>query len=145
MKNLIKYLWIMIFLLPACTPEDPGDTDPGDTADPTHGLIVFEFQTPDIDLPSGKIHRVDLSLARTADSLYRKQFISAANVSDLKQSYSFVLLPGRYFYQAGVSCTAKGDSCNYAGFPGGYLSIWWTMGWVDVDAGKTYSKNIIFQ
>jgi hypothetical protein len=145
MKDTIKYILILIFVLTGCNPTDPGDDTPGDVADPTHGLIVFEFQMPDLDLPAGKLHKVDLSLARTADSLYRKQFISAANVSDLKQSYSFALLPGRYYYQAGVSCAARGDSCYYAGFPGGYLSIWWTMGWVDVDAGKTYTKNVIFQ
>jgi len=145
MKVAIKYLWILILLIAGCNPDDPGNTGTGDTANPTHGLIVFDFQIPDIDLPANKLHRVDLSLARTADSLYRKQYISAANVSDLKQSYSFVLLPGRYFYQAGVDCTARGDSCYYAGFPGGYLSIWWTMGWVDVEAGKTFTKNIIFQ
>ncbi len=143
----IKYCFLLIsaLVLAACDPADPGTTGDSELFKPTHGTIVFEFAIPDLDVSDKNLHRVDLSLARTADSLYRKMYISAANVSDVKQSYSFALLPGRYFYQAGISCSAGGDSCLYAGFPGGSLSIWWTMGWVDVEVGKSFTKNIIFQ
>jgi hypothetical protein len=29
--------------------------------------------------------------------------------------------------------------------PGGQLSIWWTSGWIDIEKGKTLSRNLAFQ
>ncbi len=145
MKFTSCFILISVLVLIACDPTKTDTTGESEFFKPTHGTLVFDFKIPDLDVSDKNLHRVDLSLARTADSLYRKMYVSAANVSDLKQSYTFVLLPGRYFYQAGISCSAGGDTCLYAGFPGGNLSVWWTMGWVDVEVGKSFAKNIIFQ
>lgn len=143
-KQLLFGLGFIIALF-GCDPDSPG-TGPGDGGlDPVYGRVDFNFPIPTSSLPAGKIRRVDLSLALTIDSLYRQQYCTAANVTDYKQVYSFSLLPGRYFYQAGVTCTCGGDSCLYAGFPGGQMSVWWTSGWVDVIKGKVVTKNLIFQ
>ena len=145
MKTIRLLSLILFFFSISCNPDEP-IVDPGtDLADPTHGRIDFDFILPAVKLPDGKVHRVDLSLAKSLDSLYRKQFCTAANVSDYKQVYSFSLIPGRYFYQAGVTCTCGGDSCLYGGFPGGQLSVWWTSGWVDVEKGKVFSRKLVFQ
>lgn len=140
-------LLILAFLcaIGSCNPDDPG-TDPGTVIESqTYGSVDFNFAMPVLNLPDKGLHRVDLSLAKSLDSLYKKQFCNAANVSDYKSIYRFTLLPGRYFYQAGITCTCQADSCLYAGFPGGKLTIWWTSGWVDVEIGKVFSKNLIFQ
>jgi hypothetical protein len=143
--KLIKRTLILALMVVACSPvEFPTDIVNG-ISNPDYGTIEFDFVLPNVKLPEQKIHRVNLSLARSLDSLYRKSFCSAANVSDFKQKYSFSLLPGRYFYQAGVTCSCGGDSCLYGGFPGGQLSIWWTSGWVDVEKGKVFSQKLNFQ
>ncbi|MFA6127889.1 MAG: hypothetical protein WC699_11330 [Bacteroidales bacterium] len=145
MKKLKLFMIIVICTFGSCNPDIPG-TDTGEQIiDPKYGRIEFDFKVPELDLPDKGLHRVDLSLARSMDSLYRKEFCNAANVSDYKEKYTFVLLPGRYFYQAGIACTCQADSCLYAGFPGGQLSVWWTSGWVDVEKGKVFSKNLNFQ
>jgi len=145
MKRPGFILMIIFFLVGACDP-DILPTDTGqDISNPAYGSVVFDFVLPKLKLPDKNLHRVDLSLANTMDSLYRKQFSHAANVSDYKVKYTFSLLPGRYFYQAGITCTCQGDSCLYGGFPGGQLSIWWTSGWVDIEAGKVFSKSLNFQ
>jgi hypothetical protein len=145
MKTFRIVTLILLLFSVSCNPDEPV-IDPGtEIADATHGRVEFDFVLPAVKLPDGKVHRVDLSLSRSLDSLYRKVFCNAANVSDYKQLYSFTLLPGRYFYQAGVTCTCGGDSCLYGGFPGGQLSVWWTSGWVDVEAGKVFSRKLNFQ
>ncbi|MFH0760330.1 MAG: hypothetical protein V2A67_02350 [Bacteroidota bacterium] len=132
-------------MIASCNPEVLPTDDGTDILNPLYGSVVFDFGLPELSVPDKNIHRVDLSLAKTLDSLYRKQFCTAANVSDYKQKYTFTLLPGRYFYQAGITCTCQGDSCLYGGFPGGQLSIWWTSGWVDIVKGKTIDQNILFK
>lgn len=142
----IKILILILFgVMVSCTPDTPPIDDGTGLADPRFGSITFDFTLPKLNLPDKGLHRVDLSLARTLDSLYRKQFCNAANVSDYKQNYTFTLLPGRYFYQAGFTCTCQADSCLYAGFPGGQLSIWWTSGWVDVEKGKAINRKLNFK
>ncbi len=117
-----------------------------DVYESPYGSIEFDFAMPDhLTIPLRGIHRIDLSISSTADSLYRKEYLTCANVSDYQQKYSFSLLPGRYFYQAGITCTFGGDTCLYGGFPGGQNSTWWAMGWVDVEKGKSFTKNIVFQ
>ena len=145
MKLLRLFILVLIGVSGSCNPDDPGILPGDNISDPRYGTIEFNFTLPKLDLPDKGVHRVDLSLAKSMDSLYRKMFCNAANVSDYKQKYSFVLLPGRYFYQAGITCTCLADSCLYAGFPGGQLTIWWTSGWVDIEKGKAFSKNLNFQ
>ena len=145
MNKLKLLIIIVIVAIGSCNTDDPEPNLITDNVDPRYGTMEFDFIVPKLKLPDKGLHRVDLCLAKTMDSLYRKQFCNAANVSDYKQKYTFVLLPGRYFYQAGITCTCQADSCLYAGFPGGQLSIWWTSGWVDVEQGKVYSKKLNFQ
>jgi hypothetical protein len=145
MRKLKLLLFILIGLVASCNPDELPTDDTSDKSNPAYGIVEFDFAMPDLNLPDKNLHRVDLSLAKTYDSLFRKEFCSAANTSDYKQKYSFSLLPGRYYYQAGITCTCQADSCLYAGFPGGQLSIWWTTGWFDVEKGKVYTKKIVFK
>ena len=144
MKLFRLILFLLLGTLLSCNSDEiqPSDDVAGD---PAYGSIIFNFAMPSTKLPAKSLRRVDLSLAKTADSLYRKEFYSSANVSDYKLNYSFTLLPGRYFYQAGITCTSQGDSCTYGGFPGGRLSVWWVMGYVDIEKGKSFTKNLIFK
>jgi hypothetical protein len=145
MKHVKLFTLILIGFFGSCNPVEVPTDDGSGISDPDYGSVVFDFTLPKLALPDKGLHRVDLSLARSMDSLYRKQCCNAANVSDYKLNYSFSLLPGRYFYQAGITCTCQADSCLYAGFPGGQLSIWWTSGWVDVEKGKVFSQKLNFQ
>ena len=145
MKNIKLLILIVAGFIGSCNPLDIPIDNGSDSSNPNYGSVVFDFTLPKLALPDKGLHRVDLSLARTMDSLYRKQFCNAANVSDYKLNYTFALLPGRYFYQAGITCTCQADSCLYAGFPGGQLSIWWTSGWFDVEKGKVFTQKLNFQ
>lgn len=145
MKQIKILILILIGVIGSCNPVEVPTNNGSGVSDPNYGSVEFDFTLPKLTLPDKGLHRVDLSLARSLDSLYRKQFCDAANVSDYKPNYTFSLLPGRYFYQAGITCTCQADSCLYAGFPGGQLSIWWTSGWVDVEKGKAFSKKLTFQ
>jgi hypothetical protein len=108
------------------------------------GRIELNFPMPVSYIPKKRVHRMDLSLARSADSLYRHQFYRIGNVSDYEQLYTFVLGPGRYFYQAGITCTAGADTCLWNDYPGGQYGIKWTMGWFTVEKGKTTTERIVF-
>ncbi|MFO7616255.1 MAG: hypothetical protein R6V75_03315 [Bacteroidales bacterium] len=145
MKRSVLTTLILVSLVCSCAKNDPGTPPGNSTGDSDFGTITFDFPLPQLNIPDKSLHRVDLSLARTVDSLYRKEFCNEANVSDYVAKYTFTLKPGRYHYQAGITCTCQGDSCLYAGFPGGQLSVWWTSGWVDIEKGKAFKKNLIFQ
>lgn len=145
MKRYIIITSILAGMVLSCLKDDPGETTGITTGDSNFGTVTFDFAIPKLNIPDKSLHRVDLSLAKTIDSLYRKEFCNAANISDYVSKYTFILRPGRYHYQAGITCTCQGDSCLYAGFPGGQLSIWWTSGWIDVEKGKAFTKNLIFQ
>ncbi len=143
-----KTHFLILFLitgLVACNPAGPDPGEGTDFTDPAYGAVDFDFALPELSISQRGIHRVDLSLSKSVDSLYRKEYISCANVSDFQQKYTFNLLPGRYYYHAVVNCTFQGDSCMNAGFPGGKYGLWWSMGWVDIEKGKRVTKNIHFQ
>jgi hypothetical protein len=141
----IKYLIITLFicLLVQCD----GKTDPGDVKIPpvTTGVLEVDFVIPPIPLPGKNIHRIDLSIARTADSLYRGLFVSSANVMDSKSLYRFVLSPGTYYYQAGITCSCLGDSCLWGGFPGGRYGVRWAIDRVEVTLGEVIRESPSFQ
>ncbi len=111
----------------------------------TTGVLEVDFKLPPTSLPATKIHRIDLSLARSADSLYRGMFISSANVFDDKSLYRFVLAPGTYYYQAGVTCSCLGDSCLWGGFPGGRYGVRWAIDRVEVKLGEVIRESPSFQ
>ncbi len=111
----------------------------------TTGVLEVEFKLPYVPLPLNKIHRIDLSIARSADSLYRGKFISSANVSDNKSLYRFVLPPGSYYYQAAITCSCQADSCLWGGFPGGQWGVRWAIDKVDVLLGEVIRESPSFQ
>lgn len=112
------------------------DTKPGGTLD-----MAFIYRVPGV--PSGRLKKVDLCLAYTADDLYRGIYFVQANVSDAVTHYRFELPPGEYFYYATVVCICGGDSCNVYGFPGqnGLIAA---GGKVTVEDGKITSFTTQF-
>lgn len=144
MKRNYFLILVLFALLGSCA-EDSIPDQSSESINPDHGSIDFDFVLPDLDLPEHGLHRIELSLARTIDSLYRGDIFTAANVTDMKQNYRFNLLPDRYYFQAGIICTCQGDSCLRAGFPGGPYSQWWTSGWIDIEKGKMFSRKIVFK
>ena len=141
----LKYILLGLIVTLTCT----CDKDPyiDDTIVPpaTTGVLEVDFKLPYVPLPKNKIHRIDLSIARSADSLYKGQFISSSNVSDNKSLYRFVLTPGAYYYQAGITCSCKADSCLWGGFPGGQWGVRWAIDRVEVLLGEVIRESPSFQ
>lgn len=129
----------------ACQPEiiDGGDDD-DILYDQNKGVITFNFTLPVSKVPVEKVHRIDMSVAKDAFSLYSGYFLESANVSDLISTYSFTLKEGEYYYQAGITCSCAGDTCLWGGFPGGQWGTKWTSGKIEVVKGETVYKNLIF-
>jgi len=134
--------FILLTLL-QCTGITTGDDDV--ISPVTTGVLEVDFKLPPIPLPAQNIHRIDLSIARSADSLYRGKFISSANVMDSKSLYRFVLAPGTYYYQAAITCSCLGDSCLWGGFPGGRYGQRWAIGHEVVKLGEVIRTSPAFQ
>ena len=123
---------------------DNDGEDPGSTTEKSIGSINFNFEIPDRRVPVDKIHRIDLSIAKDAKSLYSGYFLECANVSDLLSSYSFSLEEGEYYFQAGITCSCEGDTCLWDGFPGGQWGTKWEAGMIEIKKGETTFKNLTF-
>jgi hypothetical protein len=134
---------LIISLLTGCT--DVGPVDDKIVPPVTTGVLEIEIRLPNMPLPKSGIHLVDLSLARTADSLSRKLFVASANVYDDKTLYRFVLKPGFYYYQAGITCSCLGDSCLWGGFPGGRYGVRWAVERVEIKKGQVLRDSPSFQ
>ena len=143
--NGIRLFFLLMLAagLAGCT--DPTPVDDGPKPEITTGILEVEIKLPYIPLPKERIHLVDLSLARTADSLYRGLFLASPNVYDDKTVYRFTLAPGTYYYQAGITCSCLGDSCLWGGFPGGRFGVRWAIDKVDVIKGKVIRESPSFQ
>jgi hypothetical protein len=143
--RIYNYLIVILLTITAvsCKVEIPDVENPETKV--TTGVLEIDFKIPYTSLPASKIHRIDLSIARTADSLYRGLFISSANVYDEKTLYRFVLEPGSYYYQAAVTCSCLGDSCLWGGFPGGRYGVRWAIDKVEVALGKVIRESPSFQ
>jgi hypothetical protein len=131
--------FISIFLLIGCEPVvDPGDNgeDPNVVLK-EYGTLEVEFRVPGSFLPPNRVLRADLSIAKSAELLYKGEFCYVANVYNTTLIYKIKLEPGQYYYQAGIVCIAEGDSCSAAGFPGGKYGMKWTMGKADVKANES--------
>lgn len=124
---------------------DPDKQDENPSEAITYGSARFEFPLTDKYGAGTCTRRMDLSISYTADSLYRKEYITAANLSDFQGFYTFQLRPGKYYYQAGKVCTCLGDTCLWNGYPGGRMGVYWTMGWIEVEEGKTWTELIVFK
>ena len=141
----LKYILLVMVLILNSTCDNEPFLDSGGVSPQTTGILEVDFKLPYINLPKDKIHRIDLSVARSADSLYRGKFISQANVSDNKSLYRFILPPGSYYYQAAITCSCKADSCLWGGFPGGQWGVRWAIDKVDVKLGKVIRESPSFQ
>ena len=118
MNMRLRQLFILIFTVILFGCEEPGiidNTDPELKLDST-GILDINFVFHTQGALKGKVKRADLSLAYTADSMYRGEFFRATNVSDAVSKYRFYLQPGVYYYHATIICLAGGDSCLYSGF-----------------------------
>ncbi|MEA1877956.1 MAG: hypothetical protein U9N86_13955, partial [Bacteroidota bacterium] len=109
-----------------------------------YGNIRFDFPLDDKYGAGRCTKRTDLSISYTADSLYRKEYLTSANLSDYQGTYTFILKPGKYFYQAGKVCLCGGDTCLWNGYPGGQMGVQWTMGWFTIEVGKSIDERITF-
>ncbi len=135
--NSVPVVALIIFLIAACEPIDPG---PGIIDNPDTkitGTLEIEFRVPGSFLPPNRVFRADLSLAIDAEHLYQGNFLHVANVYNNKLIYQFKLEPGNYYYKAGIICVAGGDSCSAAGFPGGENGMKWAVGAANVSANQT--------
>jgi len=148
-KGLIKIgfmliVGIVIKVLTGCQPEiiDPNGEIIIMVDD--QGVMIFNFKLPESRVPVDKVHRIDLSIADDAYSLYSGYFIKSANVSDVKSLYSFVLDEGEYYYQAGITCECLGDTCFWDGYPGGQWGTKWTSGKIQVIKGEKIYKDLTF-
>lgn len=123
---------------------DDINNDDRDIIELQYGSIKFDFPLDDKYGAGRCTRRTDLSISYTADSLYRKEYLTSANLSDYNGAYTFNLKPGKYFYQAGKSCHCFGDTCLWNGYPGGYLGTQWKMGWFTIEQGKSITERITF-
>ena len=150
MVNGSRHMIRLCLLLPviavifSCQPEnvDPGGS--GISDNDSTGIITFNFPIPDRRVPVENVHRIDLSIAVDAHSLYSGYFIESANVSDVQTTYSFSLNEGEYYYQAGITCSCQGDTCLWDGYPGGQWGAKWVSGTFVVLKGETTVKNLSF-
>lgn len=139
----LMFTLIMINLCQGCEPDEPVNPD-DNPSNSEFGIVEFDFGNPARNVPSDGVHRIDLSIAVNAYNLYRGDFLISANVTDRERIYTFNLLPGDYYYQAGVTCTCLGDTCLWDNFPGGRYGSKWTMGQISIVKGERLKKNIVF-
>lgn len=116
MKILVFAIFSMVLVSCELTPEDPTRTD-HHLAGPV-GTLVVDFPITHSWLPTNRIVRTDLHIAKNAMEMYRGNYFQSANVTDSQQKYSFYLPPGNYYLQASIACLCEGDSCSAGGFPG---------------------------
>jgi len=147
MKRSLKTIFWSLLLLALVGCDKDTDSPGGsqqNTFDLQYGNIRFDFPLDDKYGAGRCTNRTDLSISYTADSLYRKEFLTSANLSDYQGTYSFNLKSGKYFYQAGKACFCGGDTCLWNGYPGGQMGVLWTMGWFTIEAGKSIEERITF-
>lgn len=142
-KILVSGCWLLVALLSGCEGEVPGEID-HTTLPQNYGILEIDFKKPPLAVPEKAISRMDLSLAYTADSVYRQEFFQKANVSDQKRVYQFNLPSGTYWYQAVITCTCGGDTCLWGGFPGGQFGQRFTLEEVKVVAGTKSTYQALF-
>jgi len=140
--NIIVIAFI-ISIIDACSPGE-GIDPVENTENLDYGRVQLEFPVDDAHVPLRCIKRADLSISYTADSLYRKEYITVVNVSDYKNLYEVVLEPGTYYYQAGKTCICGRDTCLWGGYPGGQNGMKWTMGFFEITSGKIIYDRIKF-
>ncbi len=114
---------ILCCALFACQEKEFGEDVSTDMELDSTGILDIHFIFNIQGVPRDLIKRADLSLAHSADSMYRGQFFRATNVSDAISKYRFYLPAGEYYYHATIICLAGGDSCKYVHFEGGQFGL----------------------
>ena len=137
-KHWISFTLVVALLgLAGCTdPVTPDDPDDPFVPEIT-GTLEIEFRMPSSWMPSNRVVRADLSIATSAENLYKGHFYEVANVYNSKLVYTFNIPPGVYYYQAGIVCLAQHDSCSAASFPGGQYGMKWAIGVATIVQDKT--------
>lgn len=131
---------LVLLALIGCDPnDDEFNGSNNNTISSIYGSVELSFPIDDHNVPQRCIKRADLSIAYTADSLYRKEYVTVANVSNYQSLYKFSLEPGFYYYQAAKTCVCGGDTCLWGGYPGGQNGMIWTMASFEI-----VSKTIAF-
>lgn len=133
--RLIKTI-LIITILAGCNP-DVEDIIQETEFNKDLGTMEFNFALPRLGVPPWGVHRFDLSIAYSADSLYKELFFKMANVSDFQQGYLFHLPEGSYYWRAGITCSCAGDTCLWGGFPGGQWGKRFTFDQVQIIKGET--------
>lgn len=145
-KNISYYFLLMLtfIIVIGCDPEDdiiiPGEN----SSSSFYGSVHLNFPIDDIHVPHRCIKRADLSIAFTADSLYRKEYLTVANVSNYQSLYKFSLEPGTYYYQAAKICICARDTCLWGGYPGGQNGMLWTMASFEITSGEIVFDRVTF-
>lgn len=143
-KYLITCILAMLVLL-GCDPDEDIINGPNNnTISPIYGIMQLDFPIADVNVPQRCVKRADLSISYTADSLYRKEFVTVANVSSYQSLYEFVLEPGTYYYQGAKTCICGGDTCLWGGYPGGQNGMRWTMFKFTISSGTISYDRLKF-
>lgn len=116
-KNSSFIILGMILLIAGCTKDGLPDDMDGPSATPM-GKLQVKFEITHPWIPSDRIIRAGLHVAKTAMEMYRGEYIQSANVNNTNLYYSFNLEPGTYYVEAIIACICGGDSCSAGGFPG---------------------------
>lgn len=137
--------FIILIVLTSCDPvEDILAGSDGNQISTIYGSIQLDFPITDDKVPHRCVKRTDISISYTADSLYRKEFVTVANVSSYQSLYEFVLEPGKYYYQAAKTCICGGDTCLWGGYPGGQNGTIWTMSIFEIISGTIAYDRLTF-
>jgi len=143
----LKFVLIITFtisVLYSCT-EGEGIVNPIENSfSNSHGRVQLYFPIEDRNVPLRCIRKADISIAFTADSLYRKEYVTVANMSDYQDLYEFVLEPGIYYYQAAKICICGRDTCLWGGYPGGQNGMLWTMSSFEISRGEIIYDHLKF-
>jgi len=145
MKQLLIILLAIAVLLSGCNPID--DIGGNDTIiiPPDNGSLEFRFILPEYKIPKEDIHRISLSFAYSADSMYKSQFFRKVNVSDFQDVYTLFFLPDDYYYVAVITCSCEGDTCLNGGFPGGRFGMKHNFNRFSIEKQKTLVIETHFQ
>ena len=116
-REAIFSIILILVLLSGCDPHEDIINPDENIFSPIYGSVQLDFPIDDKHVPERCIKRADISIAFTADSLYRKEYVTVANVSNYQSLYKFNLEPENYYYQAAKTCICGRDTCLWGGLP----------------------------
>ncbi|MEA1877913.1 MAG: hypothetical protein U9N86_13740, partial [Bacteroidota bacterium] len=93
MRKLLRtiLLSLLVLILIGCDKNTDGPEGSNQNSfDLQYGNIRFDFPLDDKYGAGRCTNRTDLSISYTADSLYRKEYLTSANLSDYQGTYTFI-------------------------------------------------------